>query len=352
MRIGIYSPYLDTAGGGEKYILTIAEILSKDHKVDVFLDEHLEKLGINPIKDKIKKLHNLDLSKISFVKAPIGRGSNFLDKFFFLRKYDYFFYNTDGSIFYSTARNNIIHFQAPFKNVAAKGLWGSVKLSSWKSAIYNSEFTKKIIEQTWNIKGEVVYPPVSVDEFRPLKKKKQIISVGRLVGDGSKKHGTLIEAFKKLAEKGWSLHLAGGAMPGDSDYINGLKKRANGFEVYFYENASLSDLAKLYGESSIYWHAAGYGENDPTKMEHFGITAVEAMSAGCVPVVTKKGGLLEIVEEDISGYFWQDPEELVSRTKELISDKVLLEKLSQNARIKADKFSKKEFVKNILAIVS
>ncbi len=37
MRVAIYTPYLDTFGGGEKYMLTIAETLSKDSTVDLFL---------------------------------------------------------------------------------------------------------------------------------------------------------------------------------------------------------------------------------------------------------------------------------------------------------------------------
>ena len=41
MRIGIYSPYLDSFGGGERYMLTIAEYLSASHKVDLFLDKNL-----------------------------------------------------------------------------------------------------------------------------------------------------------------------------------------------------------------------------------------------------------------------------------------------------------------------
>ena len=70
MRIGIYSPYLDTAGGGEKYILTIGEYLSnKKHEniVEVFLDSHLIEIGEEKIKSRIEALHGLDLSHVHFI---------------------------------------------------------------------------------------------------------------------------------------------------------------------------------------------------------------------------------------------------------------------------------------------
>src|SRR3972149_574156 len=38
MKIGFFSPYLDTFGGGERYILTLASHLSKNHSVDIFWD--------------------------------------------------------------------------------------------------------------------------------------------------------------------------------------------------------------------------------------------------------------------------------------------------------------------------
>src|SRR3989344_8267797 len=219
MRISVYSPYLDTAGGGEKYMLTIAEYLSKNHQVDFLLGTHLYDLNISQIVKKIQSLHNLDISKVNFIKAPIGVGSSGPKRLAFLKKYDYLFYLGDGSIFYSTAKNNILHIQSPIKNINT-GVKGKIKLSSWKLIIYNSKFTKDIVEESWRRPGKVIYPPVSVEEIKPLKKKKQILSVGRFYGFlKDKKHEILIKSYKSLIDggkiKGWSLHLAGGAGEGD-----------------------------------------------------------------------------------------------------------------------------------------
>ena len=38
MKIGIYSPYLDTLGGGERYMISLASHWSKSHEVSVYWD--------------------------------------------------------------------------------------------------------------------------------------------------------------------------------------------------------------------------------------------------------------------------------------------------------------------------
>lgn len=355
MKIAIYSPYLDTAGGGEKYMLTIAEFLSKNHSVDFLLGTHLYNLNVVEIVRKIQKLHNLDLSKVNFIKAPIGAGSSITKRLGFLKKYDYLFYLTDGSIFYSTAKNNILHIQSPIKN-SNTGIKGKIKLCSWKLIIYNSKFTKRLVEESWGRPGIVIYPPVSVTDIKPLKKKKQILSVGRFYGYlREKKHDFLIDSFKKLDSENklsdWSLHLVGGATDGDRSYLKELKNQAKNANIFLHPNLPFDDLKKLYGQSSIYWHASGFGESDPTKMEHFGITTVEAMAAGTVPVVINLGGQKEIVEQAKSGFLWDSEKELLKYTMDLINDNNLFNKLSKESVRRSKLFSKEKFCQSIGEIV-
>lgn len=357
MKVAIYSPYLDTAGGGEKYMLSIAEALSKDHQVDVLIDKKLFLMGIDGIINKNKTMHGLNLSNVNFIFAPIGIGSNFFRRSFFLNKYDWLFINTDGSIFLSTAKNNVIHFQVPFQNTTCFGLWGKIKLSSWRIAIYNSRFTKEIVEKTWPISGMVIYPPASIELFKPLTKRKQIISVGRFMGvKRDKKHELMIDTFIKLIDenniKDWSLHLIGGASEGDQEYIDLLTKKTQGRKIYLYPNLPLKDLIQLYGESSIYWHVKGYQESDPKDFEHFGISTVEAMSSGCVPVVINKGGQPEVLGSGKCGFLWNDISELLQYTLTLIKEPKMLNEMSQKAILQSQSFSKERFVLNINNLVN
>jgi len=351
MKVAIYTPYLDIFGGGERYMMTIAQILSK-YSVDILLDIHLYNLNLRALKKNLEERFNLNLSKIEFKKAPLGKNSNLIERLIFLSNYDLLFYLTDGSIFYPTAKKNILHIQSPLIGQPAKSLWGKIKLSGWDLIIYNSKFTLENSKNNWPKKSEVIYPPVKIDEIKPLEKKKYILSVGRFFGYlRDKKHQVLIETFKKISKnkkaKGWSLHLVGSASLGDQEYIDELKKIAKGFPINFYPNLKYDELIKLYGQSSIYWHALGFGETDPTKMEHFGISTVEAMAGGCVPVVIGQGGQTEIIEEGKSGLLWNNLDKLEKFTYTLINNAEFQKELASKARERAKKFSQEEFVEKI-----
>ncbi len=356
MKIAIYTPYLDSVGGGEKYVLTIAECLSEDHQVDVLLDKHLQTFDIKNIVDKLSTIQNLNLQKVNFIPAPIGAEDSLVKKSLFLKQYDWLFFNTDGSLFFSSAKNSVLHVQIPFSHMAIHGVLGKLKTQTWKQVIYNSHFTQDIVQKYLPLSGKVVYPPVSIEEFWPNKKQKNILTVGRLVGSGIKKQDVMIEAFKTLVGdplvKGWSLHIAGAAGEGDQPFIDSLKKMANGFPIFFYPNISFKDLTTLYADSSIYWHAMGYEETSPERFEHFGITTVEAMAAGAVPVVINKGGQKEIIEDGMSGFVWDDITHLHQRTLQLIVDPKMRERMSELAIKRSKDFSKEAFVRNIKEIVN
>lgn len=353
MKIGIFSPYLDTASGGEKYMLTAAECLSWDNEVLVLLDEKLWKIGWDEIKDKNESVHGLDLSRVRAVKFPLAK-VHVLGKLLFIHSLDLMLVNCDGSFSYSSAKKGILHFQLPVK--LKKDLWSQIKAMSWSSAIYNSEFTRYYIESQFKFGGQVIYPPVDVGKFKGAEKGKQIVNVGRFVGHGNpKKQDVMIEAFKKLVKlgslRGWSLHLAGGLMEGNEGWLDKLKRMGEGYEVCFYPNMPLEELQKIYGCSAIYWHAMGFEEVDPKRFEHFGISTVEAMAAGCVPVVINKGGQREIVEDGVSGYLWDDLNQLIEKTLLVIKDTKLRQRLSRQAIVRSKDFSKEAFVNKIHELV-
>ena len=67
-------------------------------------------------------------------------------------------------------------------------------------------------------------------------------------------------------------------------------------------NIPVSELQEMYRQAGIFWHFCGLLQTEPALVEHFGMTTVEAMQNGCVPVVFDGGGQREIVEEGRSGF--------------------------------------------------
>ena len=78
-------------------------------------------------------------------------------------------------------------------------------------------------------------------------------------------------------------------------------------------------------------------------MEHFGITTVEAMSFGAVPVVINKGGQKETVSEGVNGFRWETEQECVEKTKKLIDDDALREKFAAKSVELAKNYSIEKF---------
>jgi glycosyltransferase involved in cell wall biosynthesis len=339
-QAAIYDPYLDTLGGGERYCLTVAEILLKNgYEVDLFWsgNENLIKKaeqrfslnleGLNLVKDifhiKPKQIdlfeEKKNLIKIihrTFHPQKIHKKiSNFIKKIKVTSKYDLFFYLGDGSIPIILGKQNFLHVQVPFlneKNSLSKIINNS-KLLFFSKVICNSKFTAKFYKKEIPSKISVLYPPVDVEKFNSSKDKENIIlSVGRFDNVlNAKKQDVLIDAFRSLYEqeniKDWKLVLSGGSLidPNENAYIKYLKQKAKDLPVIFSVNPNFEDLKEIYSKSKIYWHAAGFDVdeiNHPENTEHFGMTVVEGMASGLVPVVIEKGGIPEIISDGIDGY--------------------------------------------------
>lgn len=134
-------------------------------------------------------------------------------------------------------------------------------------------------------------------------------------------------------------------MDSDGEYYAKLHSLAAQATIEFQPNIDFTQLVNLYSRASIYWHAAGFGETDPTKMEHFGISPVEAMAASCVPIVYNGGGLPEVIVSGESGYLWNNPEELIALTRQVIGQDVGAKFTAMKER--ADLFSISQFTSKI-----
>lgn len=329
MNIGFSSPYFDSLAGGERYALTLASHWSKKHTVSLFWDEP-------DVLRKAESRFNIDLSAVRPVEN-VFKTRNLFKKMMVSRSYDLIFFLTDGSIPTTFCRHNILHFQVPFQHIPVH----SIKLSRFEAIVCNSDFTKRNITARLGKRAIVIYPPVSPIKPARMVKKRMILSVGRF--HPLKKHDVLIEAFGKAKFAGYELVLTGGLLPADANYLKQLERMASGLAVRLLPNISFDTLSLLYNQSLIYWHAAGFGEINPENMEHFGISTVEAMSAGSTPIVFDGGGLPEIVRSGKDGYLWKNSSDLLKQTANVIASKKLQESLSKNAVARSKKFSVQQF---------
>lgn len=357
MRIGIFDPYLDTLGGGEKYILTAAQCLSQKHDISIFWNVSSAK----NIKEKAKIKFNINLEKVTFFPTIFDHKTSLLKRLKISRQFDAIMYLSDGSI-PLVACNLYIHFQFPVEWVSASGIKTKIKNLRIRKVFCNSLFTKKFIDKKFGINSLVLYPPADMVALKSTKKTNVILHVGRfgttIEGKNFKKQDVMINTFKRMVKNGlkdWEFAMVVSVALQDKEKMEELKKMAKGYAITFIENPSNQALLKLYAKAKIYWHATGFGEDliaHPEKAEHFGIATVEAMSAAAVPVVINAGGQPEIVEDAINGFLWNSTEELEEKTLRLVKDAFLWKQLSSAAQKKAQLFTKEKFCSRLYTIFS
>jgi len=353
MRIGIYDPYLDDLGGGEKYMMSVAAALSKKHEVSVFWDNQKDI-------DSLLQRFSLDLSKVRRVKNIFAPNVSLLERLPASRQYDSIIVLSDGSIPILLSKKLFLHVQQPL-HIAKKGFWSAFKMSRVDKIFCNSNFTKNFVDPSFIKKTVVIFPPVTLYPEK-VKKENIILHVGRFrvknvaIGD-YKKQSIMVDEFKNMIDKGlkdWKFVLAVSIMERDKEIFKKLVESTKGYPIEFAINKSNKELWDLYSLAKIYWHASGYGEDlgmHPEYAEHFGISTVEAMGAGAVPVVINAGGQKEIVTNLENGLLWNSLKELKDKTLQLINKPALLEKLSVQAKHRAQDFTYEKFSDSVNKLI-
>lgn len=334
----VVNPYWDTMGGGERYCAFVAKCLLDFGWIVDLMTHH------DP-RPEIASKFGIDIHPVSLVNQDV-----------YTANYRLLFWLTDGSLPTSFAAKTIIHFQFPF-SVARLSISDKIKVKAYTS-VTNSAFTKKFIDKAYGFNSKVLYPPVAVQSFKPGRKINQILYVGRFSQLTQKKnHHLLIEAFKLLDKKfiNWKLVLAGGSGVGtDVGYLEDLQKSSKGKNIEIITNPSFEKIKSLYSQSKIFWSASGFGSNeesDPTQVEHFGISLVEAMSAGCVPLVSNLGGHKEIIINGVCGYLCNDIDEMAKLTNQICLNQKKYQELASQAIERSKLFSESAFRESLKKII-
>ncbi len=236
-------------------------------------------------------------------------------------------------------------------------------LNCYHDIISISEYSRRWIKKYWRRDSKLLFPPVDIENFKASEKEKTILSVGRFFPEHhNKKQLELARAFKQLVDGypeimgGYRLCLAGGVSDKEShlQYVEKVREESAGYPIEILTNVDWKDLVNIFSKSSIFWHASGMGEDEgkhPEKFEHFGITTVEAMASGCIPIVINKGGQKEIIENGENGFLFSSIEGLKEITIKVCSGEINGEKIKENAIKGATKFSSDNFSRRLLEII-
>jgi glycosyltransferase involved in cell wall biosynthesis len=224
------------------------------------------------------------------------------------------------------------------------------RIESYSVRLAISEYVRRWTENLWGGTWQVLFPPVDT-EFDAPSKEKTIVSVGRF--SRLKKTVELVRAFRECADlhpSGWRLVCMGGvgASAEETEVYEEMRRLSEGMPIEIMPNLSRAQVKEQLARASVFWHAAGYGEDEaaaPGQSEHFGIATVEAMAAGCLPIVIDKGAQPELVEHGATGFLWKTLDDLRRFTRAACDDEAARRRMSEAARSRAKRFSHAEFIR-------
>jgi glycosyltransferase involved in cell wall biosynthesis len=167
------------------------------------------------------------------------------------------------------------------------------------TVISNSKFTRRVISRAFGIDSIVLSPPVDVALFRKAaflssysrSRKDSILVISRFHPTKKIENAIKLAKLLKQYKVGTEMKIVGNIQPKRDGYYLYLRHLVDRYNLEGYvtieANVSFSRLLDLMRESKVYFH--------PLLGEPFGISTVEAMSSGLIPVVPNIGGHTEFV---------------------------------------------------------
>jgi glycosyltransferase involved in cell wall biosynthesis len=158
----------------------------------------------------------------------------------------------------------------------------------------NSEYSRKAISNAFNIDAKILYPPVDVETFQEIALKSNqrddmVLVISRIAPDKQIENAIEVARIMRGRGIGKIMTIAGNLHYYDHQYYQQMKNMIADYDLSDYvslqTNISFSRLIQLMQLAKVYFH--------PRIDEHFGISIVEAMASGLVPVVSNIGGHTE-----------------------------------------------------------
>ncbi|MBS7615865.1 glycosyltransferase [Candidatus Bathyarchaeota archaeon] len=281
------------------------------------------------------------------------------------RKYDVII-NTYGDMFNSIADIAYVHFPiiATLEYQQTPAFTSAVQWKVYTQAyrimscfingirpsmlLANSKFTQQAIRKYLHRDSLLLHPPVEVQNYlsENSKRKNYVITVSKF---------TPKRRLHKIPLIAQRTHNAKFIISGIADQysfetirnLHKLIKTCNVKDrVTIIPNAPRSTLIKLLQTAKVYLHAMPF--------EHFGISIIEAMAAGCVPLVHRSGGpWIDILDQQQgkNGFSYATIEEAAQTIDHVMHEEKLYKTVSSNAQKRAAHYDIRIFEKRVNTLI-
>ncbi len=365
---------LNFFGGEEKLCLSIIEALKMSkHKVTLFTIDRTDWTGAmrffgSFMRPDVEIFSEFSTMHHGLTKASIAASAYIkylLGLVKLRRKYDMVI-NTYGDMVNSIADVAYVHFpikatidysQTPaFLSPTRWALYCQIyKLATSvldsinpSFLLTNSKFTQQIIRKYMKREALVLHPPVDVQSYASRNEKSEsfVVTVSKFTPKRCLHRVPLIARKTQKAK----FIIAGGADEYSTKTIADLKKVIEECNledrVILMPNVQRSKLVELLARSKVYLHVM--------PSEHFGISIIEAMAAGCVPIVHRSGGpWLDILNQNQGkyGFSYTTLEEAAYLIDNIMDNEKLRSEVSGAAQERSLEYDETIFRKNLQTII-
>lgn len=300
MNIGIIHGFVGGGGGTEKTLLAIIEALehsshnvtlysfskpklsSKNIKIKSIIPTHIPLFGlyqralesklISKAKDEdllIQASGGLNLPKNPNQKIIVYCHGDFSNELYNPNTK----YKGIWSLYYKSYLQIVKHF---IDNI----------LDPRIHLLSNSKFTHDLIKSKYNKDSTIFYPPVNLNEFSPIEKENSVVTIGRFSKEKNLEFG--LNVMKDIN----SAYYIIGNTKTKTNLMYYKKLQSIIHDTYLNKNMNLlknierKKLVNFLNTSKLYFHCSS---------ETFGITVVESIAAGCIPIVPNNSAHVETV---------------------------------------------------------
>jgi glycosyltransferase involved in cell wall biosynthesis len=216
------------------------------------------------------------------------------------------------------------------------------------TVITNSEYSRNALHKTFHIESIVLSPPVNVDLFRnnvllnsSNNRKNIILVISRLHPSKKVENAILLAKLLKQNKIDVTIKIVGNLYPSELCYHAFLEQMIQEYNladnVTIQTNISFTNLVALMRECKLYFNQC--------PGEPFGISTVEAMSAGLIPVVPDVGGQTEFVPSKYHFHTFGEAMQIICSALDVDnSERVCLSDLVK-------KYSIKRYIEHLCRIV-
>jgi glycosyltransferase involved in cell wall biosynthesis len=357
LRIGFFSPTINRIGGGEWITLNmIHALVLKGHEVLVYSAEKVNPKHIQDFYGRPLRFNEINFP--SYIFDPFNLESiypNCIRSLLLKTRCDLLI-DTFSNVLLPWS--NAVYFHAPSRGffLPKNGLKGLILMPYRSILTYAqkhanpeekilmacSKWTAKIAKIITGLDLKVVYPPISdffkINTEKIQAKKDIIVTVSRISHE--KRLETIPQIAKMVNANLKFIIISKCDLPSEIEGLKKLKKsiKENNVEnkIDILLNISREKQREILQQSKVYLH--------PNVIyETFGVSILEAMSAGCVAIAPNKGGIKEFVPDKLR---YNDIEEAASLVEIVIAN-WSPKKAKESTRI-SEKFSQQRFQKEFL----